>query len=220
VTRAVKPRINLTARAANAEIRRAQTRARLASGALEVLAARTPALPTVEDLASAAGVSRGTFYNYYPTPEALVAELRQEIREQAAARFDQILSVTDDPAIQTALIVRHYLHFAADAPLHAAAFLHIEDLHGLGEPLPYTQFRLVMDRGLQTGRFAELNRYAVRTLIFGTVRMTMRDLLRGSYAPGSDVRVTAMILAALGLPHAEADLIAAEVARTAPHPHL
>jgi len=60
-------RVNLQARAASAERRRARTRERLLDAAEKVVASKDLQDATIEDFVSAAGVSRGTFYNYFPT---------------------------------------------------------------------------------------------------------------------------------------------------------
>jgi AcrR family transcriptional regulator len=204
-------RINLEARAANAEYRRALTRKRLIETALGVVAEKGPAVPSVEEFASAAGVSRGTFYNYFDTPDALIAELRHGLLTTAQAQIGQAMEISGDPAIRTALILRYFLRLAEDNPAQASVLLYIEDIHGSREPPLRKGFEGVLMSGVETGRFRPVDPVAARTLIFGAMRLGMRDILHDAAPPGHGARVVAMILAALGLPAAEADLIADRV---------
>jgi hypothetical protein len=64
--------VNLVARAATAQRRRDQTRERLIDAAETVVAEKGVETASIEDFVRAAGVSRGTFYNYFPTATDIV----------------------------------------------------------------------------------------------------------------------------------------------------
>ena len=62
--------------ASRRELNKAATRRAIAEAALALLRARGVGRFTVEDIASAAGVSRRTFFNYFPSREAALAVAR------------------------------------------------------------------------------------------------------------------------------------------------
>ena len=202
-------KVNLKARAANAELRRASTRAKLLETIAAVIAEKGPKPPSVEEIASAAGLSRGTFYNYFDSPEALVDALRLEFARVADKRLDEALSVTDDAAIQLALMARYFFEFAARSPVQAAAFLHVEEIEGSRRPFANEAFEAVIRHGVASGRFRKVDARAARALTFGAGRMVMRDMLQGVATPGQGKRVVTLALLALGLNEAEAELICA-----------
>ena len=72
-------RVNLEARAAAAEQRKAQTRERLLEAAIAVIGEKGPDACSIEDFVAAADVSRGTFYNYFPTAEDLLRAVSRKI---------------------------------------------------------------------------------------------------------------------------------------------
>jgi AcrR family transcriptional regulator len=72
------PRHARPPRAGRRERRRAETRTRLFRAALELFAERGFLETTVEDITEAADVGKGTFFNYFPTKEHVLATLGAE----------------------------------------------------------------------------------------------------------------------------------------------
>ena len=66
------------ARAGRRERHRAETRKRLFEAALKLFAERGYLETTVEDITEAADVGKGTFFNYFPTKEHVLATLGAE----------------------------------------------------------------------------------------------------------------------------------------------
>ena len=54
--------------------RRERTQARIIEAALRVFAEKGPDAPIIDDFIKAAGVARGTFYNYFPSKDAILRE--------------------------------------------------------------------------------------------------------------------------------------------------
>ena len=54
------------------EERSARTETRILEAALRVFAERGPDAPVIDEFVQAAGISRGTFYNYFDSVEALL----------------------------------------------------------------------------------------------------------------------------------------------------
>lgn len=69
---------------------REETRQRLYETSLQVFRARGVAQASIEEIASAAGVSRGTFYFHYPTKEDVLLQLLQESQQGMATSLESI----------------------------------------------------------------------------------------------------------------------------------
>jgi len=211
----VKPRspikVNLAARAANAEIRRRQTRKRLIEAGLAVLAEKG-LTASIEDYAAAAGVSRGTFYNYFPTTGDLLGAIRRMIMRNAGVELAPALEGMADPAMRLATLSFHLIDFARRNPTQGWAGLHLERLQPSRRAGDTDPFDAVLSAGVAQKRFREVDVWAARTLVTGAVRMAIHDALTVDPPPGHAQAIVALILAALGLEPGEAEAVAAEAA--------
>ncbi|GAA3276761.1 TetR family transcriptional regulator [Paenarthrobacter aurescens] len=69
------------------ELNKAATRSSIASAALDLLRSQGPGNFTVEDIAASAGVSRRTFFNYFPSLEAALASVADGFMDHALEQF-------------------------------------------------------------------------------------------------------------------------------------
>lgn len=69
------------------ELNKAATRSSIAAAALDLLRSQGSGNFTVEDIAAAAGVSRRTFFNYFPTLEAALASVADGFMDHALEQF-------------------------------------------------------------------------------------------------------------------------------------
>jgi AcrR family transcriptional regulator len=79
-----KHAIDLARRAEIGAGRRARTRAQLLAAARALFGREGGRSTRVEDICETAAIARGTFYNYFPSFEALQAELFEDLSD----RFD------------------------------------------------------------------------------------------------------------------------------------
>src|SRR5216683_2608057 len=77
--------------------RRARTRAELLAAAKRLLASKGFHATKIADIAAAADVGTGTFYLYFPTKEALFADLVRETAMRAKAELDRAKAPCVDP---------------------------------------------------------------------------------------------------------------------------
>lgn len=101
------------------ERHRVQTRDRLYRAALELFAQRGFLETTVEDITEAADVGKGTFFNYFPTKEHILAEFGGE-RVAAVERALEKARKTDGPVMD---VVRELAGDAAGQSDKSAALL-------------------------------------------------------------------------------------------------
>jgi len=102
--------------------RRQKTRLRLIESALEVFAAKGIDATVIEDVIVSAGVSRGTFYNYFRTDEELLAAVSEATSNETVRRIDAVVRELPDPAERLAQGLRLCLHLAVSYPLFAKFF--------------------------------------------------------------------------------------------------
>jgi AcrR family transcriptional regulator len=102
--------------------RRERMRARLLSSAMRLVADKGPAATSIDDVISTAEVSRGTFYKYFPSPDALVRELAIEIANELIAMAEPVVLSHADPAERVGSGIRLVARLAIDHPM-AATFL-------------------------------------------------------------------------------------------------
>lgn len=101
------------------ERHRAETRDRLYAAALELFADRGFLETTVEDITEAADVGKGTFFNYFPTKEHILAEFGGE-RTAAVERALEKARATKGPVLD---VMRELASDAAGQSDKSAALL-------------------------------------------------------------------------------------------------
>ena len=81
------------------QARRARTRAKILSTAFALFDERRVDQVTVEDVREAAGLARGSFYNYFLTYEnmlkELAAQIGRQINDEQSERFDGVANVAE-----------------------------------------------------------------------------------------------------------------------------
>jgi AcrR family transcriptional regulator len=138
------------------ERRRAETRERLFRAALELFARRGFLETTVEDITEAADVGKGTFFNYFPTKEHVLATFgAQRIAEiergLERARKGPVLPVLEELATDLAgqskenpaLLRAIYAAHASCAPVRAELHKRLK----IGRQLLAQIFELAQERG-------------------------------------------------------------------------
>ncbi|MFN3512241.1 MAG: TetR/AcrR family transcriptional regulator [Phenylobacterium sp.] len=203
-------RVNLPARAAAAQQRRAKTRERLLDAASRLIADKGPDAASVEDIAAAAGVSRGTFYNYFPTTDDLIHALNTRSAQAILAPLGELARRIEDPALRLAAAAHLALVSMIADPTRAWVLLRLEGSRAPRQT-PSSQF---MDRlfeaGVSAGQFSGIDLDAARSFTLGALRNAARDLLLEGASCDLGEHVVAMILRGLGMPEAQARAVSAE----------
>jgi AcrR family transcriptional regulator len=100
--------------------RRERTRMRLLESALVVFARKGPESPVIDDVIQHAGVSRGSFYNYFKTYEDLLDAVAVQVGDDLVRIVDPAVCRHADPVLRLALALRLLLHSMQRAPVLAA----------------------------------------------------------------------------------------------------
>lgn len=99
--------------------RRHRMRLRLIESALRVFAEKGLDAASIDDVIAEAGVSRGTFYNYFRTDAELAAAVSEELTSEAIGHIEAAVGQLANPAERVARGLRLYLGAAAKYPLFA-----------------------------------------------------------------------------------------------------
>lgn len=187
--------------------KKARTRRQLLDAAVEVLAEQGEGFSVV-DVAARAGVSHGTFYNYFADRDALIVGLVPVLVEafaaQAAIEVDEA-----DPAARFAIITARALAVAAAAPDLVRAALRLEAVQRalvVEGPLAYLREDLVA--GHLGGRFDGPPDDGTLDVVLGALLLAARRIVEGE--SGLDHRrvVIRRLLGALGVEAREAETLA------------
>jgi len=192
---------------------RARTRAALLEAALELFAERGTDGTALHEVAARAGVSNGTFYNYFRTREQLVEAanglLARRLNETVAAAYASVA----DPVERVSIGCRAFLLHARRDPTWGRAVLRS---WGTSEHVSERAVEnLIADlrAGKRAGSFDYEQERAAVDLVQGAVLAGMRSLLEGRVEASHAAAVVRHVLRGLGVP---ARIAKATVARPMP----
>jgi len=89
--------------------RRAKTEARIIEAALHVFAEKGPQAAVIDDFITAAGIARGTFYNYFRSTEELLDATKTSLRDELMQSIEEVLAKVEDPVTRIGLGIRLYM---------------------------------------------------------------------------------------------------------------
>jgi AcrR family transcriptional regulator len=190
-----------------------RTRSALLTAGRRLYSERPVDAVTVDDIVQAAGVGKGSFYNHFTDRDALVRAITAEIRAQVEAAITRANAGVEDPARRLARAVCTYLRFALDGAEAAGVLVRIHSGHtSLSAPL---NRGLVQDieTGLGAGRFTVPTVEAGVLFVLGVTQLALVRVTAeptAAFAVALSQQMGGLILRGLGLPAAEADLIAAQ----------
>jgi AcrR family transcriptional regulator len=202
------------------ERRRRETRERLLRAAFRLFAERGVDAVPINEITEAADVGFGSFYNHFPSKEAIHDQLMQRLFEEFADDLDRQTANVEDPAEVLAASIRHAVLRAQREPLWGQLLIR-ETCGGRGI-MEGLGTRLMRDlrRGIDAGRFTApdllLSFIMLGTAILGAVaakvQLTAEETAAlerlGISADGLPERTAAALLHMLGLPLSEARAIA------------
>jgi AcrR family transcriptional regulator len=211
-------RVNLESRAATAQSRRARTRERLLQAAEQVVVEKGFENASIEEFVAAAGVSRGTFYNYFPTTTALLHALNTRVAEDLDRTLDMFTAHIDDCAARLAATIHTVVASCMADPVRGWVAMQIAASRVPRQHAFEERFAATYREGVACGRFRDVDMAAAYTIAFGAIRMAQRDILGGASLPAQGVQVVALVLAAFGVPYEEAERISLQEAASAHRP--
>lgn len=159
--------------------RPARTRQALLDATQTLLMDRSLDGLTIDEIANAAGVGRGSFYNHFADKEALGAVIVARIRDHISGLIVQVNQDIDDPAERVMRALFASIQYAVDFPEAARVIVNL----GLTTTDPNSPInaRLVRDlqRGLAKGSFSFKGIDVGVGIVVGLTTIAMRHVLEG-----------------------------------------
>src|SRR6478752_1050936 len=195
-----KLNVDLARRAEIAAKRRSKTRARLLDATRGLFGRDGGRVTRVEDICEAAGIARGTFYNYFPSFDALQAGLFEELSNRFDLAVHTAFEQLDGPAERTCAAIRFYLNHVVED--HEWGWGMVNTGMGIGFFPASVSERVseTIQEGIDSGDFTIPNAEAGRDILLGAGLAAATTLLNGKAAPDHIANVAAGVLQALGLP--------------------
>lgn len=136
--------------------RRERMRSRLLDSALELIARSGPAAMMIDDVISQAEVSRGTFYKYFDTPDALARELALELSNELLRMVEPLVQQVTDPAERIAIGMRMVVSQACKHPSVGSFFVRLGWPDMDRRHLLFEVVQRDLEEGMRQGQFAAM----------------------------------------------------------------
>lgn len=179
--------------------RRSRMRARLMESALVVFGQRGVEASVIDDITAVAGVSRGTFYNYFQSNEDALRSVAIAAANEMMEAVASVVLQYDDGVRRTSAGVRSWIRLIAEHP-QLAAFFRRAGLYVLEQN---TRVRVDMPRdlllGMQSGQFTITELELGFVIVGGTVLAAINSIVLGDAPEHYDEIVSERILMALGV---------------------
>ncbi|MCM3924983.1 TetR/AcrR family transcriptional regulator [Frankia sp. AiPs1] len=103
-----------------------ERRADLLAAGADLFVAKGVAATTLDDITRRAGVSKGLFYQYFPSKDGLVFALQEKFAVEFAAHVTTAAAARSDwPGKLDAAVLACFEHFRAEEGLHDVLFQHL-----------------------------------------------------------------------------------------------
>ena len=184
-------------RSVNADKKRHETKARILGAALAACAFDMQHLPSIEDIIEKARVSRGTFYKYFDSVEAVLASLGQDLTRLALLEGERFRGVFTEKWKSTSVALRVVLTRAMlDA--NWAGFV-VRTRGWVSDGLLASLVLQDLAEGRASGEYRILDDQAALDVLRGLLESCIRSLHDGVAAPDRYIdAVVHMWLQALG----------------------
>ncbi|MFM0619756.1 TetR/AcrR family transcriptional regulator [Paraburkholderia nemoris] len=198
-------------------MRRERTRNRLIESALGVFAQKGPDAPVIDDFIAAAGVARGTFYNYFRTTGELLTAVAGETSDEVLGVIDPVVLEITDPAQRVVIGSRLYMQMAARYPLWGAFITRVGTKRGSRGRLLDEYLTRDLQLAIDQGRFKVADVVVARDIALGAIMYGIATLLSDNAPTDYAEQSMHALLQAFGVDATEARRLAyAEIAECRP----
>ena len=160
--------------------RRARMRRALVEAALLVFAEKGVDASVIDDVISAAGVSRGTFYNYFRTNAELLVAANEELGNELVQQIEESVVSLPTPAARLATGIRLYFDVARRFPLLAHFLAQVGPQAAGPSNLLYTYLPVHLAEGMKRGEFVTMPILAALDIIVGSGILAVARISTGN----------------------------------------
>lgn len=173
--------------------RRANTETKIIHAAVMVFAERGPDAPVIDDFIKAAGIARGTFYNYFKSTDELLRATSEYLSEELVMRIDKVIRSFKDPATRFGIGIRLWMRWAVEHPSWCLFLARV--WNSIKYELPIGDIR----EGIAKKIFFAPDPYVAWDVISGAVRQAMFRIAEGNTDSAYGNAVAQMCLQVLGV---------------------
>lgn len=158
---------------------------------------------SIDEVISAAKVSRGTFYKYFDAPHSLLQELAAEVSRAVIETMDPWIEPLEDVAERLSVGVRMALRLVRAHPVLGAFMVRagwpaMDRTH-----LFFVTVGADIGKGIRQGRFARMHVDVGLNLLAGSMVGAMHSMNHSRVPRDFPEQTAAAVLRALGLPERE-----------------
>ena len=152
----------------------------------------------VQEITERAGVSTGTFYNYFEFKQDVFVAVAEDMCEELSAALAETRANIKDPAMVVAVTLKFYFEQA----ISNQDWREFIDLAGLTVTLQQQPEQCLEDieRGVKAGRFRVDDVHFTQNLVTGMVRHITEEILNGRIENSGIEYTIRSVLQMLGLP--------------------
>lgn len=175
-----------------------------------VFAQRGIGSSVIPEVIAAAGVSQGSFYNYFRTNDDLLAAVSEALSHDMVQMIESVVAEVDDPALRVATAGRLYLHLVRAYPV-VARFLAATGFSLVGKKSAiYEHLPADIKEGVKSGAFDEDAGDVGVDMATGAALIAVQRIANGRTAKDYPERVVRAVMRSFGVTPASASkLIAA-----------
>ena len=140
----------------------------LVEAALLVFAEKGVDASVIDDVITAAGVSRGTFYNYFRTNAELLIAANEELGNELVRHIEEHVANLPTPAARLAAGIRLYFDVARRFPLLAHFLARVGPQAAGPGNLLYTYLPVHFAEGMKRGEFVAMPTLVALDIIVGS----------------------------------------------------
>ncbi|MBU6316612.1 MAG: TetR/AcrR family transcriptional regulator [Acidobacteria bacterium] len=192
------------------EVRQRQTRIRLREVAHQLMTSQGVDATTIQRITDAADIGFGTFYNYYPTKEALAEDVLDCLINNLGQRNDLVTEVLGetDPVRIVANSVRFVMRETVTNPVYHWWFEHLDLLvarmrAGFG-PFGMRDIRRAVDHGVY--HIVEANHSLAWGQLVWMMACGAKDIIAGVHDLADERAMVEGVLRVMGVDHHHAHL--------------
>ncbi len=207
----------MTKHGTRTERQRARTRRQLLDAGRSLIAAKGVAGLRIQEITEHADVALGSFYNYFASKEELLEAVVTESLSDLAATIITNVPEEADPAEVVALANLRFIRLAYDEPDFARLVINLGHAESLFGHAVHPHAGIAVERGIEKGRFDVSDLGVTLSAVIGGAFALIREVLDGRHGPHADEAFAAHVLAALGVPPADARAVVSHVVRSTIH---
>ena len=205
--------VDLVRRAEIGRERRARTRSAIIQAAIEVIAEKGEESVTTQDFMDRAGVSRGTFYNYFDAKTSVLSAIADDLMDSLNAQIIEESQDIENADERLAWILHRVLERAEKDPTWANALLVAVWRNAPNIVGETTMGYLLADLNLgrDQGLFSVMDDTVSASIIFGSMMFGMRAVLDQQYGAEQRRQLVSQILVALGAQQRRAEIVSESI---------